>query len=770
MEVRQFRTALYFLLAMGLTGFALATQTTGLWVLSMGGLIANAWLIKTNRFAPLSRVTATLLTLLAVLYVVRQYRLGETTIIYVGEFLVMLHLVKLYEQRANRDYAQLLVLSLLLMSSAAIGTASLLFGILMVIYLLASLYCSLLFHLKVESDAAAAAAARAMPQAGTPPEAINPAVLRQDQRRLASSMRLLTGMISTVSLGMGVAVFLFFPRGAPGDLFGHRFPQPQTLTGFNDHVSMDQVAVINQSDQTIAAVRVTQHDKPWQGDRPLLLRGVALDVYTGNIERTPRSPPPFQWERISDEGDTREAYANSGAFTALDRGLSTDTSDTFVQEIDLQPTGSNFMPAMAGAQAVKTDHGMHVSYLRRASAIQGASNDMMGSVHYWVSSTDRLPIALGEEGVAFREGWTSQSNIDPRVRAYAMRPDVSGTDATGRSLALLRGTADAPPDVDRLIAVAIERHLRSSPFQYTLDLTGVREEMESDDPIVVFLYRVKRGHCEYFAGAMTLLCQSLGIESRMVLGYRCDTFNSVGQIYIVKQSEAHAWVEARTNKGWETFDPTAAADAATSSDAVGWFGRIKSLINYLQYEWSASVVAYGQENQRDIMQAFNVSLTNTAERSTQRLAQVPTMFDNLLDKLSDMIDNPTPISVLATLMVITMAGGVGCYAWEKLRLRRRAWRIGLWDLPNRQRQQLAKELGFYDDMVRLLERHGLSRRPNWTPMEFSDGLAFLPHQAYHDVRRLTRLFYRVRYGRAQLNARRRHRLYNAIARIEAMLP
>jgi hypothetical protein len=351
-----------------------------------------------------------------------------------------------------------------------------------------------------------------------------------------------------------------------------------------------------------------------------------------------------------------------------------------------------------------------------------------------------------------------------------MRPEVSGTDATGRSLALLRGTADAPPDVDRLIAVAIERHLRGSPFQYTLDLTGVREEMASDDPIVVFLYRVKRGHCEYFAGAMTLLCQSLGIESRMVLGYRCDTFNGVGQIYIVKQSEAHAWVEVRTDEGWETFDPTAAADAGTSSDASGWFGRVKSLINYLQYEWGASVVAYGQENQRDIMQAFNVSLTNTAERSTQGLAQVPSMFENLLDRLSDMIDNPTPISLLATLMVITMLGGVGYYAWEKLRLRRRAWRIGLWDLPNRQRQQLARELGFYDDLVRLLDRHGLTRRANWTPMEFSDGLAFLPHQAYHDVRRLTRLFYRVRYGRAQLNARRRHRLYNAIARIETMLP
>ena len=58
----------------------------------------------------------------------------------------------MWEQRANRDYAQLLVLSLLLMVAAAISTGSLVFGLLFVGYLLTSLYCCLLFHLKVETD------------------------------------------------------------------------------------------------------------------------------------------------------------------------------------------------------------------------------------------------------------------------------------------------------------------------------------------------------------------------------------------------------------------------------------------------------------------------------------------------------------------------------------------------------------------------------------------------------------------------------------------
>src|SRR3712207_8589126 len=53
------------------------------------------------------------------------------------------------------------------------------------------------------------------------------------------------------------------------------------------------------------------------------------------------------------------------------------------------------------------------------------------------------------------------------------------------------------------------RHLQTQ-FSYTLDLTDARKIIEGQDPLVAFLYDLKRGHCEYFAGAMALMCQSLG--------------------------------------------------------------------------------------------------------------------------------------------------------------------------------------------------------------------------------------------------------------------
>src|SRR4030095_11475860 len=121
-------------------------------------------------------------------YVIYQIRTsGAPPILVIGQFLVLLQLVKLYEQRANRDFAQLIVLSLLLMVAAAINTASLLFGLWCIAYLFLSLYCCLLFHLKVESEQARKAI---MVMEHEP----NPATLRQDQRYLSRSRRRLGGL------------------------------------------------------------------------------------------------------------------------------------------------------------------------------------------------------------------------------------------------------------------------------------------------------------------------------------------------------------------------------------------------------------------------------------------------------------------------------------------------------------------------------------------------------------------------------------------------
>jgi transglutaminase-like putative cysteine protease len=126
--------------------------------------------------------------------------------------------------------------------------------------------------------------------------------------------------------------------------------------------------------------------------------------------------------------------------------------------------------------------------------------------------------------------------------------------------------------VDDAIATNIENHLRST-FAYTLDLTDAKR-IEGQDPMVAFLYDLKRGHCEYFAGAMTLLCQSLGMQARMVVGFKCDEYNPIVKQYVVRQAHAHAWVEVLLPDGhWKTFDPTSGRDPRQGQRQTGCWRR-----------------------------------------------------------------------------------------------------------------------------------------------------------------------------------------------------
>src|SRR6476646_2588339 len=102
-DVRQFRPSLYVLLILGFSGFCLAAQSPGLWALAVIGVLFNAWLINRGWFIPLPRMIANLVTLAALLYIVVEVRFAVMApILVIGQFLVLLQLVKLFEQRANR--------------------------------------------------------------------------------------------------------------------------------------------------------------------------------------------------------------------------------------------------------------------------------------------------------------------------------------------------------------------------------------------------------------------------------------------------------------------------------------------------------------------------------------------------------------------------------------------------------------------------------------------------------------------------------------------
>jgi hypothetical protein len=89
-------------------------------------------------------------------------------------------------------------------------------------------------------------------------------------------------------------------------------------------------------------------------------------------------------------------------------------------------------------------------------------------------------------------------------------------------------------------------------FVYTL-----KPAIPSGDAIDDFLFRTRKGYCEHFASAFAFLMRAAGIPARIVGGYLGGERNPFGNYLIVRQSDAHVWVEVWLPKtGWTRVDPT----------------------------------------------------------------------------------------------------------------------------------------------------------------------------------------------------------------------
>jgi hypothetical protein len=129
-------------------------------------------------------------------------------------------------------------------------------------------------------------------------------------------------------------------------------------------------------------------------------------------------------------------------------------------------------------------------------------------------------------------------------------------------------------------------------MSYTLTLEKGTGEFLLED----FLFENKAGHCEYFATAMVVLLREVGIPARIVNGFLGGEWNEHGKFFLVRESNAHSWVEVFFPKhGWVLFDPTPAGDEGFLTRSR--FSFITSYIDYLKYRWSRYVVDFNQKDQ-----------------------------------------------------------------------------------------------------------------------------------------------------------------------------
>ncbi len=760
-DIRQFKPTLYLLVILGITGFAIAAEEPGLWVLAVAGVLLNAWLVRAGRFSPMPRWLSNSITLVAFLFVLMQVmRYAGTPILLIGQFLILLQLIKLFEQRANRDYVQLFVLSFLLMVAAAISTASLAFGTIFLAYVFLDLYAALLFQLKIESEKANAAQ--------TLPGRVNQATLRQDQRYLSRSMRRLTGLVAIVSIVCAVIVFLLFPRGSGAGMFGQlQIHPPEDLTGFNDDVQFNQVAKITQNVDPVATVQVW-HDGKKVETGSLRLRGGTVDRYSQGRHGE------WQWTRTAPTGRESQV-ASEATFNDTAAEKVEPAGGTWRQSVALEPIGAKALFSLAGLRSFSPHHDTKIVYTRADETLQRTENLNTGLRYEAVSNNELAPpgVAVTPPGVTITPtyknpilyNWPQSQQFSPEIRKFAIDPAVSGEIVAQR-------TQMPVSKVDEDIARNIERYFKTN-FSYTLDLTDAADRFVGKDPLAVFVSDTKAGHCEYFAGAMTLACQSLGLQARMVVGFVTDEYNSVGGYFQVRQCHAHTWVEVLTlDHGWMTFEPTSGREL-TPNETRNMFQRVKHVFDWLEYKWASSVVAYDGSRRDNLIQQVDNRLMRSAYRGSESFFRLKRWWRNfhLADQAEFWSISSKLLAGIITVMAMVIVAAVAWYLLEQRRIRRLAAKIGLGSLPVPEQIRLAKQLGFFEEMMEVLREHRIVRSRHLTPREFSRSLTYLPVEAFKLVDGLTRVFYRVRYGSARVQPAQQRRLAGAVRKlVDAMKP
>lgn len=324
-----------------------------------------------------------------------------------------------------------------------------------------------------------------------------------------------------------------------------------------------------------------------------------------------------------------------------------------------------------------------------------------------------------------------------------------------------RGPLDDPDRRKRFVDGAIG-YLNSPEFSYTLEPTTVQHGRE---PVGDFLLEERRGHCEYFASALVVMCQYRGIPARLATGYLGGDYNAVGGYYVVRQRYAHAWAEVYVpGEDWVLYDPT----PAEGRSALGrrWSAGIYKYLDYLQFQWHNQVVAYDNNVRRALLANFTEWLRRPAGYRT-------TWHESILAFISEMIFWRAQMSFSDRLLyyafTVTVLALVVMVAYLLVRVGRTVV------LAARRRWTAARPAGpgpqaeFYVRFCRRLERFGLRRRPDQTPAEFAHELA-CQDARFAGATEVVRAYYDVAFGARSLSRERRERIESFLHELAGLDP
>jgi len=362
----------------------------------------------------------------------------------------------------------------------------------------------------------------------------------------------------------------------------------------------------------------------------------ALDAESFSFTRILRTEKPLHWVKVTIGIILTSCLLfyllPRPASSIIKEGLSKRGRISFVEDVNLQESGRSGPDQTVVLRVVWSSGKPLKMFYLSGARLEGISSDgffkqeSRGSVAPVSGSfTDRLTIyttSLYSENVLF-PFWVHA--VLPRLCLFrgtnlywGSEPPVVYDVWVNRVSGLGKpGSIEIPEELSKVRKLAVRVAAQGDPalrvhrivrflmrsFTYTLEKQKIPPGRKG---IEWFVLTNRKGSCEHFASALAAMIRSCGIPARVVTGFLVTEYNESGDYFIVRASDAHAWVEY-FDKTWVVIDATPSARHAP--------GIQLHIIDELRFRWIRWVIQYSLEDQIN----FATSIFTTAPRITTQL-------------------------------------------------------------------------------------------------------------------------------------------------------
>lgn len=651
---------------------------------------------------------------------------------------VILMINKLFNLNTRKDYTQLYLISLLQFLAASTMTTRLYFAFIVIAFLISATWTLILFHLKFQTEER---------------ENAGQSNVIFYEKIVDLPFFFSTNMVALAAFLITIIIFFLIPRFGIGFLQKKNDDRLRT-SGFSERIDLGDIAPIKLDNSMVMRVRIPDYNESLKDK--IYWRGVTFDSYNGrswsnNLSLRFNPEINEEGEFIINEPERNirpphNAGSNkSGSFASADHSVEKSPEEGInkkgiYQEIILEPLDTTVLFAAS-----------HVEKL--SIRLPSIKEDIMGSIYTPYAPFSRLQYSAYSR-------LDSVSEEDKLLESIAYPPDIGKiylqVPAGSEEIEALAKeiTSNSKTILSKILT--IERYLKEN-YRYTLD---VKPETDKN-PIEDFLFRQKAGYCEYYATAMVLMLRSIGIPSRLVTGFLTGEWNEIGGYFTVRQKDAHAWVEAYfPRSGWVTFDPT---PPALLNEQKSTLNLISKFIDSLRLRWDRYIINYSMKDQLEAVKKTREKI-NSLQGDLLRLYESIRRLE-LKIREGFAIYSQTPKRSAFFLLASAPLLLVFClYLYIK-----KGYRPSLIHFTFRSDKN-SQIVELYKRMLKLLERRGIAKKKNITPLEFASSIAIHDEQISRGVLEITKSYYKVRFGHQSLSKDEISRISEMLLKIKKGFP